>query len=141
MQAVKNVSLTIEKGQTLAIVGDEDALTRPSELQAIVNALPPEAVRELDETVRLSAANTGLRVCLAINYGGRTEIVDACRALADKVRRGELAPDQIDDDAHLYLLERPFARWPIAAPLIVLAALFGLIMFLEWLEMAGKGAA
>lgn len=48
--------------------------------------------------------------------------------------------DQIDDDAHLYLLERPFARWPVAAPLVVLAALFGLIMFLEWLEMNGGAA-
>lgn len=52
----------------------------------------------------------------------------------------DCAPN-VDDDAHLYLLERPFARWPVAAPLVVLAALFGLIMFLEWLEMAGKGAA
>ena len=38
--------------------------------------LPEAAVRGLDETVQLSAANSGLRVCLAINYGGRAELVD-----------------------------------------------------------------
>ena len=43
--------------------------------------LPEVAVRGLDETVAYSAANTGLCVCLAINYGGRAELVDAARAL------------------------------------------------------------
>ena len=54
--------------------------------------LPDDAVRGLDETVRLSAANTGLRVCLAINYGGRAEVVDAVRRIAGEVRRGDLDP-------------------------------------------------
>ncbi len=38
-----------------------------------------------------------MTLCLAINYGGRTEIVDAVRAIADRVRRGELAPERIDE--------------------------------------------
>ena len=57
-----------------------------------------EAVRELDETVRLSAGNTGLCVCLAINYGGRAEMVDAVRRIAAEVRRGTLDPAAIDED-------------------------------------------
>ena len=52
--------------------------------------LPEAAVRGLDETVHLSAANTGLRVCLAINYGARAELVDAVRRIAGEVRRGDL---------------------------------------------------
>jgi undecaprenyl diphosphate synthase len=56
-------------------------------------------VRGLDETVRLSAANTGLCVCLAINYGGRAEVVDAVRRIAGEVRRGELDPAAIDENA------------------------------------------
>ena len=48
--------------------------------------LRPEAIRELDETIRLSSANTGLCVCLAINYGGRAELVDAVRRIAEEVR-------------------------------------------------------
>src|SRR5262249_24819838 len=47
--------------------------------------------------IRLSRDNTGMVLCLAINYGGRTELVDACRALAERVRRGELDPEDIDE--------------------------------------------
>jgi len=61
--------------------------------------LPDEAVRGLDEIVELSAANTGLRVCLAINYGSRAELVDAARRLAEDVSRGELDAAAIDDEA------------------------------------------
>jgi undecaprenyl diphosphate synthase len=61
--------------------------------------LPAGAVRELDETVRLSAANTGLCVCLAINYGGRADLVDAVRRMAEEVCRGELDPEAIDEVA------------------------------------------
>ncbi|TWT44193.1 Decaprenyl diphosphate synthase-like protein [Phycisphaerae bacterium RAS1] len=59
--------------------------------------LPAEVLRELDQTVSLSAGNRGLRLCLALNYGSRAEIVDAVRAIAGRVQRGELAPEQIDE--------------------------------------------
>ena len=36
-------------------------------------------------------------LCLAINYGGRTELVDAVRTLAEQVRQGKLDPDAIDE--------------------------------------------
>ena len=59
-----------------------------------------DALREMDETVAMSAGNTGLRLCLAINYGGRAELVDACRRIAEEVRCGRLRPrrDQRGDD-------------------------------------------
>jgi undecaprenyl diphosphate synthase len=66
----------------------------------------PEAVqREMQKTIDLSAANTGLRLCLAINYGSRLELVDAVREIACEVAAGRLDPTQIDEDtvrAHLY---------------------------------------
>jgi undecaprenyl diphosphate synthase len=61
--------------------------------------LPPDVLAEIDESTRLSAENTGLTLCLAINYGGRTEIIDAARSLAERVRAGEITPDEIDEDA------------------------------------------
>jgi len=61
--------------------------------------LPDEVLAEIDENTRLTRANTGLTLCLAINYGARAEIVDAVRALAERVRAGELTPDQIDEQA------------------------------------------
>ena len=60
--------------------------------------LPDNVLAEIDENVRLSAANTGMTLALAINYGARTEIVDAMQAIAERVRRGELDPAAIDED-------------------------------------------
>jgi undecaprenyl diphosphate synthase len=59
--------------------------------------LSPAVLRELDESLRLSRDNTGMVLCLAINYGGRTELVDAFRALAEEVRQGKLDPDNVDE--------------------------------------------
>src|SRR5215213_7357108 len=61
--------------------------------------LPADVQHEMDETIRLSAANTGLVLCLAINYGSRQEIVDAARRLAERVQRGDLDPDGIDEES------------------------------------------
>jgi len=61
--------------------------------------LSADALRGLDETVRVSASNTGLRLCLAINYGGRGELVDAARRMAEEARQGTLDPASIDEEA------------------------------------------
>ncbi len=61
--------------------------------------IPAATLREMDQTVAMSAANTGTRLALAINYGGRGELVDAVRTLAGEVSGGMLAPEQIDEDA------------------------------------------
>jgi len=61
--------------------------------------LPAEVLSEIDENERLTRGNSGLTLCLAINYGSRAEIVDAVRDIAGRVRRGELAPEQIDEAA------------------------------------------
>jgi undecaprenyl diphosphate synthase len=63
------------------------------------DGLPDSVLAEIDENARVSAANTGMRLCLAINYGGRTELADAARALAERARRGEIDPAAIDEDA------------------------------------------
>ena len=59
--------------------------------------LSQEVVREIEETERISSTNTGLTLALAVNYGSRAEIVDAVRAIADRVQRGELKPNEIDE--------------------------------------------
>jgi undecaprenyl diphosphate synthase len=72
--------------------------------------IPPEALREIDKTVALSGKNTGLRLCLAINYGSRAELADAVRHIAEEVRAGRLDPAQVDEqtlDAHLYTAGMP----------------------------------
>ncbi len=59
--------------------------------------LPPEVIAEIDENIRLSQGNTGMTLCLAINYGGRAELCDTVRALARRVREGSLDPEDIDE--------------------------------------------
>src|SRR3954453_8268600 len=63
------------------------------------DGLPPDVLAELDRTARETAGNTGMTLCLAVNYGGRTEIADAARRLADDVRSGAIRPDQVDESA------------------------------------------
>lgn len=63
------------------------------------DGLTPEVLHELDENIRLSADNTGMVLCLAINYGARIEIVDAVRKLASEAKAGKLDPDKIDEAA------------------------------------------
>jgi undecaprenyl diphosphate synthase len=53
---------------------------------------------EMDENIRVSAGNTGMTLCLAINYSGRTELVDAVRTLAEQARDGKLRPADIEEE-------------------------------------------
>jgi undecaprenyl diphosphate synthase len=72
--------------------------------------IPASVWQEMEETKRLTAGNSGLQLCLAINYGGRQEIVDACRAIARKVAEGQLPVEQIEERTiaqHLYTHDIP----------------------------------
>ena len=60
--------------------------------------LPAATLAELDRTVAMCAANDGMRLCLAINYGARGEIADAARRLAEEARAGRLDPATIDEE-------------------------------------------
>ncbi len=52
---------------------------------------------EMDKTVEMSRPNSGLRLCLALNYGSRDEIIDAVRQIARDARDGKIGPDDIDE--------------------------------------------
>ncbi len=70
-------------------------------LQAIgrLDALPAPVRAELDAAVEATANNRGLLVNLAINYGGRAEIVDAVNAVLEMARlEGSLASLRMDED-------------------------------------------
>jgi undecaprenyl diphosphate synthase len=59
--------------------------------------LPEKTAAAFRRTMADTADNESLVLVVALNYGGRTEIVDAVRALAEKARAGELAPSDIDE--------------------------------------------
>ena len=86
-----------EKHVKITILGDVDGMPEPQRT-ALINAM--ERTKD----------NTGLKLNIALNYGGRAELTRAARLLAEKVQRGELAPEDIDEDlfaAQLYTAESP----------------------------------
>jgi len=72
--------------------------------------LPADILREIDVSLAETAANQGLTLCLAINYGSRQEIVDAVQAIARSVKSGTIAANSIDETLignHLYTQGMP----------------------------------
>jgi undecaprenyl diphosphate synthase len=63
-----------------------------------LDEIAPAAKNVLTEAVRRTSGNTGLLLNLAINYGSRSELVDAVRRMVDNIQRGELAVGDIDED-------------------------------------------
>ncbi len=67
-------------------------------------ALGESVNREIDRTYACAQENTGMRLCLAINYGSRGEIADAVKTIARRVATGEIDPESVDEatiEAHL----------------------------------------
>jgi len=60
--------------------------------------LPPMVLEELDETVRASAGNTGMFLCLALNYGSRAEITDAVKRIARRAAEGRLDCEHVNEE-------------------------------------------
>jgi undecaprenyl diphosphate synthase len=67
-------------------------------------------IDELQFAERLTAHNDVLTLTMCVNYGGRNEITDAVRAIADEVRAGRLKPSGISEKTiqkHLYVPDLP----------------------------------
>jgi len=81
-------------------------------LEAIgqIYRLPEYVQTQLRDTRAALSKNNGLTLILALSYGGRTEIVEAVRALARKVKSGTIEPEEINEQAvsqHLYTYNYP----------------------------------
>jgi len=66
--------------------------------------LSPDILVLMEKLRSLTANNTGLQLNVAINYGGRDEVVRAVKAIAAKISEGEMSVDSITEDtfsAHL----------------------------------------
>lgn len=67
--------------------------------------IPEDAKKSLEMTLEKTKTNTGLQFNIALNYGGRDEIKRAVCAIAEKVKTGQLEPEDITEDLigqHLY---------------------------------------
>lgn len=70
-----------------------------------MDELDPSVQRELVHAQRETAFNTGMVMNVAINYGGRTEMVDACRKVCAELLRSGGSPEEIDEQMiarHIY---------------------------------------
>lgn len=75
-----------------------------------IHRLPEFAQEQIARTRSALAKNTGLTLILALSYGGRAEIVEACREIAAKVKSGDILPEEIDEPMiarHLYTRNIP----------------------------------
>ena len=63
-----------------------------------MNELDASVQKELAKGLAATSSCRGMTFNIALNYGGRTEIVDACRSLANDVASGRLTPEQIDEE-------------------------------------------
>jgi undecaprenyl diphosphate synthase len=92
LRSLKNETEELNKNNVrLKIIGDRTAFSL--ELQ---NAMK--------ESETLTIQNTGLIVNLALNYGGRWDIVQAAKILSERVLKGELTPDNITENVFQEML-------------------------------------
>ena len=75
-----------------------------------VDGLPDAQRKAVCDAMERTKDNTGLKLNIALNYGGRAELVRAAQRLADQVQKGELKPEEISADAfaaQLYTAGQP----------------------------------
>ncbi|MCF6156748.1 MAG: isoprenyl transferase [Candidatus Brocadia sp.] len=63
-----------------------------------ISGLPEDVQRELAISIEESKNNTGMVLCLALNYGGRSEIVDAAKNIAKSVKTGKMGLEEITEE-------------------------------------------
>ena len=61
-----------------------------------LSRFPANLQRKIAESVELTRENRGLGLTVAINYGGRWDLTQACRSIAESVERGELPAGAVD---------------------------------------------
>ncbi len=95
-----------------------------------IHRLPEFVQKQLKKTQEALSRNNGLTLIMALSYGGRTEIVDAVRNIAAKVKNGEIDPAEITEQVvadHLYT-----RKWPDPDVLIRTSGEMRVSNFLLW---------
>jgi undecaprenyl diphosphate synthase len=75
-----------------------------------VEQLPEKVRKDIADAMQQTARNTGLKLCVALNYGGRAELADAFNAMLDRVRENGLSGFRVDEQTisdHLYTAGLP----------------------------------
>jgi undecaprenyl diphosphate synthase len=75
-----------EAGVRIRVIGDH-------------RAFQDDLVKLIDDAIARTAANTGMTLVIALNYGSHNEIARAAQTLAERVRAGEIEPAAITADS------------------------------------------
>lgn len=67
-------------------------------VSGMIDEMPDDVRTALRRVIALTEGNASLTLNLALNYGGRRELTEAARRLAEAVAAGRLSPDEIDED-------------------------------------------
>jgi undecaprenyl diphosphate synthase len=108
----------LEIGALMKLLGEttrqevDDLMRNDVRLSVIgrIQEIAPAARKVLTEAIERTAGNTGLLLNLAINYGGRSELVDAVHRLIGDLEEGRLKPGAIDEETfgrYLYTADVP----------------------------------
>lgn len=75
-----------------------------------IDSLPRIVQEELSYVKNKTKNNTGMVLTLALNYGGKEEIVDAVKSISNKVKNSIISPEKVDESTiidHLYTRNLP----------------------------------
>ena len=75
-----------------------------------IEEFPKKTQELIKEITAKSSTNTGMKLCLALNYGARAELVDAAKKIAQEVKEGKIKPEDITNETlqqHLYDPQMP----------------------------------
>jgi undecaprenyl diphosphate synthase len=114
---IEERSTIMDQGISVRIIGRREGI-------------PPATLAEMDKTISMTANNRGTRLCLAVNYGARAELLDAVRRIVADVQDGQLDPAALTEAAiedRLYT-----ARMPDPDLLIRTAGEMRISNFLLW---------
>jgi undecaprenyl diphosphate synthase len=81
---IEERALIMEQDIVVSVIGRRDGI-------------PQNVLWEIDKTIQMSAGNRGTRLCLAVNYGGRAEMVDAVQRIVNDAVCGKLQWQNIDE--------------------------------------------
>lgn len=86
VQTIRKETETLNKNNIkLHVIGD-------------LGMMPRNAVNELNESMDITARNTGLNLVMALSYSSRWELTQAVKQVAEEVKQGKLSPDTITQE-------------------------------------------
>lgn len=75
-----------------------------------LSKLPGPVQKELKYTIEQTQNNSGMKLTLALNYGGKEELTQAFKEIAHKVKNNIISPENVDEtiiNKHLYTQNLP----------------------------------